>query len=99
MMVCNEGNTNRECCFLWGGMVGFVGMVDLDGWKRIKSRLRRKKTAADVKNSASCVSRVAIVQCSQYFALAPVDGRTLIVEYNRAGWALRGGRKILRPYI
>ena len=20
-------------------------------------------------------------------------------EYNRAGWALRGGRKILRPYI
>ena len=38
MMVCTEGNTNRECCFFWGGTVGF------DGWKWTKSRLRRKKT-------------------------------------------------------
>ena len=28
MMVCTEGNTNRECSFFWGGMVGFVGF----GW-------------------------------------------------------------------
>ena len=27
-MVCTEGNTNRECSFFWGGMVGFVGF----GW-------------------------------------------------------------------
>ena len=37
MMAYTEGNTNRECCFIWGRWWGF------DGWERIKSRLSRKK--------------------------------------------------------
>ena len=39
------------------GYFEFGGMVALVGWKRTKSRLRRKKTAPDAKNGASCVSR------------------------------------------
>ena len=27
-MVCTEGNTNRECSFFWGGMVGFGRMEE-----------------------------------------------------------------------
>ena len=25
MLVCTEGNTNRECSFFWGGVVGYRG--------------------------------------------------------------------------
>ena len=32
MMVCTEGNTNRVCSFVLGGMVGFVGCVSIVGW-------------------------------------------------------------------
>ena len=28
MMVCTEGNTNRECSFFLGGMVGFGWMEE-----------------------------------------------------------------------
>ena len=28
MMVCTEGNTNREYSFFWGGMVGFGWMEE-----------------------------------------------------------------------
>ena len=27
-MACTEGNTNRECSFFWGGMVGFGWMEE-----------------------------------------------------------------------
>ena len=37
-MAFTKGNTNRECYYFWVGWWGF------DGWKRTKSRLRRKKT-------------------------------------------------------
>ena len=31
-MVCTEDNTNRECSYFLGGMVGFVGIVKWFLW-------------------------------------------------------------------
>ena len=57
-----------------GGMVGWWdgGFV---GWKRIKSRLRRKKTAPDANNGASCVSRVACRGAAMPAMHHPLAGR------------------------
>ena len=63
-----------------GGLVRFVGFVDswdggMVGWKRTKSRLRRKKTAPIANSGASCVSRVVY---SYLWILATTDPPRLI---------------------
>ena len=55
----------------WDSWIGGIrGMVGFVGWKRTKSRLRRKKTAPIANSGASCVSRVVY---SYLWILATTD--------------------------